>query len=70
MQSTRIRTATARALTVTALMGGMAITGPEQAAAAPMDAICYVAGIGASIWPIGTLIAGPTAIGCIVYYLV
>jgi len=34
-----------------------------------VDAICYTAGICSSIWPIGTLICGPTAVGCIVIYL-
>ncbi len=33
-----------------------------------MDAICYAAGIGTGFWPIGTLIFGPTALGCVVYY--
>jgi hypothetical protein len=42
-----------------------------QAAKTPkgLDGICYIAGIGAGVWPIGTLIFGPTAIGCAVYYL-
>jgi hypothetical protein len=35
-----------------------------------VDALCYAAGIGASIWPIGTAIAGPTALGCLVMYAV
>jgi hypothetical protein len=33
-----------------------------------MNGICYVAGICTGFWPIGTLICGPTAVGCAVYY--
>jgi hypothetical protein len=33
-----------------------------------MNTICFVAGSTVSIWPIGTLIAGPTAVGCIYWY--
>jgi hypothetical protein len=33
-----------------------------------MNGICYVAGIGTAFWPIGTLIFGPTALGCAIYY--
>jgi len=33
-----------------------------------VDAICFAAGIAASAWPIGTLVAGPTAVGCLVIY--
>jgi hypothetical protein len=33
-----------------------------------MNTICYAAGIAAGFWPIGTLIAGPTAVGCAVMY--
>ena len=32
------------------------------------NTICYVAGIATGFWPIGTLIAGPTALGCVVMY--
>jgi hypothetical protein len=32
------------------------------------DAICFAAGIATGFWPIGTLIAGPTAVGCLVIY--
>lgn len=32
----------------------------------PIDAICAVAYLGAGFWPIGTAIAGPTALGCVV----
>jgi hypothetical protein len=41
-------------------------TGGE--AHAMIDGICFIAGIGAGVWPIGTLIFGPTAVGCAVYY--
>lgn len=34
----------------------------------PMDAICLVAGICTGFWPLGTLICGPTTIGCVIYY--
>ena len=34
----------------------------------PIDGICFVAGICTSIWPIGTAICGPTALGCAIYY--
>jgi hypothetical protein len=44
--------------------GQMAFT----TAGSPMDAICFIAGMCATVWPIGTLICGPTAIGCIIYY--
>jgi hypothetical protein len=40
----------------------------DATAGKPMDGICYVAGICTTIWPIGTLICGPTAIGCVIYY--
>lgn len=33
-----------------------------------MDGICYIAGIGCGFWPIGTLIFGPTCVGCAIYY--
>lgn len=33
-----------------------------------MNGICYVASICTGFWPIGTLICGPTAVGCAVYY--
>jgi hypothetical protein len=33
-----------------------------------VDAICFAAGIATGFWPIGTLIAGPTAVGCLVMY--
>ena len=33
-----------------------------------MDGICFIAGIGCGFWPIGTLIFGPTCVGCAVYY--
>ena len=32
------------------------------------DGLCYAAGIAAGFWPIGTAIAGPTAVGCLVMY--
>jgi hypothetical protein len=35
---------------------------------APIDGICFVAGICSSVWPFGTLICGPTAVGCVVHY--
>jgi hypothetical protein len=35
---------------------------------APIDGICFVAGICTSVWPFGTLICGPTAVGCAVHY--
>jgi hypothetical protein len=44
--------------------GQMAFT----TAGSPMDAICYIVGACSTIWPIGTLICGPTGIGCIIYY--
>jgi hypothetical protein len=34
-----------------------------------MNAVCYVAGVGTGFWPIGTLIFGPTAVGCVVWYV-
>ena len=33
-----------------------------------MNGICYIAGVCTGFWPIGTLICGPTAVGCAVYY--
>jgi hypothetical protein len=33
-----------------------------------LDGLCYAAGIASGFWPIGTAVAGPTAIGCIVMY--
>ena len=33
-----------------------------------LDGLCYAAGIASGFWPIGTAIAGPTAIGCLVMY--
>ena len=47
------------------LMGQFQVSSLSSSAA---DAICYAAGIGAGFWPIGTLIAGPTALGCLVMY--
>jgi hypothetical protein len=44
--------------------GQMAFT----TAGKPIDAICYIAGACSTVWPIGTLICGPTGIGCIIYY--
>jgi len=41
--------------------------GPSDAEKA-MNAICYVAGACASVWPLGTLICGPTVVGCVVWY--
>ena len=32
------------------------------------DGLCYAAGIASGFWPIGTAIAGPTALGCLVVY--
>jgi hypothetical protein len=34
----------------------------------PMDAICWIVSACVTIWPIGTLLCGPTGIGCIIYY--
>ena len=33
-----------------------------------INGLCYTAGIFASVWPIGTAIAGPTALGCAIMY--
>ena len=33
-----------------------------------MNTICLAAGAAVSIWPIGTMIAGPTFVGCLVWY--
>ncbi|MBL93477.1 MAG: hypothetical protein CMH56_16880 [Myxococcales bacterium] len=33
-----------------------------------IDGICYAASIFAGLWPIGTAIAGPTALGCLIHY--
>jgi hypothetical protein len=44
--------------------GQMSIT----SAGTPMDAICFVAGTCVTIWPVGTLMCGPTFIGCIIHY--
>jgi hypothetical protein len=40
----------------------------DATAGKPMDGICFVAGACTTIWPIGTLICGPTALGCAIYY--
>ena len=32
------------------------------------DGICFLVGICTAVWPIGTLICGPTAIGCTIHY--
>ncbi len=37
-------------------------------AGAPIDGICFIVGICTGVWPIGTLICGPTAIGCVIHY--
>jgi len=34
-----------------------------------MDTACFIAGAGVGFWPIGTLIFGPTAVGCVVWYM-
>lgn len=34
----------------------------------PIDAFCLIAGAGVGFWPIGTALAGPTFVGCVVYY--
>lgn len=58
-----------RTLAVTAALLTLGATVvPDQAAAEPIDAICFVAGATVGIWPIGTLIAGPTAVGCLIHY--
>lgn len=44
--------------------GQMAFT----TAGGPMDAICFIVGACVGFWPIGTLICGPTGVGCIIYY--
>ena len=44
--------------------GQMALT----EAGAPIDAICYIVGACVGFWPIGTLICGPTGIGCLIHY--
>jgi hypothetical protein len=40
----------------------------DATAGKPMDAICFVAGVCSTVWPIGTLICGPTMIGCAIMY--
>jgi hypothetical protein len=33
-----------------------------------MNGVCFVSGAGVGFWPVGTLVFGPTALGCLVYY--
>lgn len=68
MRKDTIRRITGRALLVSTLLGAASVTNPQQANADPIDAICYAAAIGTGFWPVGTLIAGPTALGCVIYY--
>jgi len=35
---------------------------------AMIDGMCFLAGIGVAIWPIGTALCGPTAAVCLYYY--
>ena len=44
--------------------GQMAFTSAGQ----PIDGICFIVGVCTGMWPIGTLICGPTAIGCVIHY--
>jgi hypothetical protein len=48
-----------------------ALTGSEMAETTggdPIDGICFIAGACVGIWPIGTAICGPTAVGCVIHY--
>lgn len=47
---------------------GLTGKGPNNQQQRVMNGICYIAGICTGFWPIGTLICGPTAVGCTVYY--
>lgn len=47
----------------------VALSDEELAATAggdTVDAICYVAAVCTGFWPIGTLICGPTTLGCVI----
>ena len=32
------------------------------------DAVCYALAVGTGFWPIGTLLFGPSALGCVLFY--
>jgi hypothetical protein len=63
----------AAAMPIIGKRSGLHFAGPTEKALNArqkrvMNGICYVASICTGFWPIGTLICGPTAVGCAVYY--